>query len=290
MEVNINVGDVDEALAKSDLVRTDTFTAPEDDYFMAEPYAVAARTDADGNLEVWCPNAGPHMKSKPLANVLRLPLNKVKVRKVGIGGAFGGRSEISPADYICSLLAIKSQRPVKIVYTREENTVCVRQGHGMVTTHTTGMDKSGRVTARSSVSYLDGGAYSSTGPIAVSVPFLCHEQTYRLENARFHGVRVYTNKPVRGMIRIHGRSFACGVDMQLDMMAEELGLDPVDVRLINARRPGEYTATKATSGPAAWPNVLKKPWPARPSARNSKSCPPFAASVSASIRSRPAFP
>jgi CO/xanthine dehydrogenase Mo-binding subunit len=172
-------------------------------------------------------------------------LNKVKVRKIAIGGAFGGRSEISPADFICCLLALKSQRPVKIIYSREENTTCVRQGHGMVTTHTTGVDKDGRVVARHSVSYLDGGAYSSTGPIAVSVPFLCHEQTYRLENVRFNGVRVYTNKPVRGMIRIHGRSFACGVDTQLDMMAEELGLDPIDVRMVNARRPGEHTATKS---------------------------------------------
>ena len=245
VEVNIDVGDVDGALAKAFLVRTDTFTAPEDDYFMGEPYAVAAQADANGNVEIWCPNAGPHMKSKPLSNVLQMPLNKVKVRKIAIGGAFGGRSEISPADFICCLLALKSQRPVKIIYSREENTTCVRQGHGMVTTHTTGMDKDGRVVARHSVSYLDGGAYSSTGPIAVSVPFLCHEQTYKLENVRFNGVRVYTNKPVRGMIRIHGRSFACGVDTQLDMMAEELGLDPIDVRMVNARRPGEYTATKS---------------------------------------------
>ena len=248
VEVNINVGDVDAALAKASLVRTDTFTAPEDDYFMGEPYAVVARTDSDGNVEVWCPNAGPHMKSKPLSNVLQLPLNKVKVRKIAIGGAFGGRSEISPADFICSMLAIRSGRPVKLVYTREENTTCVRQGHGMVTTHTTGLDKDGRVVARSTECWLDGGAYASTGPIATSVPFLCHEQTYRLENVRFHGVRVYTNKPICGMIRIHGRSFACGVDMQLDMMAEEMGLDPIEVRRVNARRPGEYTATKSYVG------------------------------------------
>ena len=64
VEVNIDVGDVDEALLGAYIVRTDTFTAPEDDYFMGEPYAVVARVDADGNLEVWCPNAGPHMKSK----------------------------------------------------------------------------------------------------------------------------------------------------------------------------------------------------------------------------------
>jgi 4-hydroxybenzoyl-CoA reductase subunit alpha len=258
VEVNIDVGEVDVALLGAYLVRTDTFTAPEDDYFMAEPYAVCARPDADGNIEVWCPNAGPHMKAKPLANVLKLPMSRVRVRKIAIGGAFGGRSEISPADFLCSLLALKTGRPVKIVYTREENTITVRQGHGMVVTHTTGMDREGRVAARSSTAHLDGGAYSSTGPIAVSVPFLCMEQTYRLENVRFHGVRVYTNKPVRGMIRIHGRAYACGVDMQLDMMAADLGLDPVDVRLKNARRPGETTATKSLVGSCGLVECIEK--------------------------------
>ena len=64
-----------------------------------------------------------------------------------------------------------------------------------------------------------------------------------MDNVRFHGYRIYTNKPVRGMIRIHGRSFACGIDTQLDMIAEELGIDPVTIRLRNARRPGETTPT-----------------------------------------------
>ena len=271
VEVNINVGDVEAALASAHYVRTDTFTAPEDGYFMGEPYAVAARALSDGSVEIWCPNAGPHMKSKPLSNVLRLPLNQVKVRKIAIGGAFGGRSEISPADFICSLLTLKSGRPVKIVYTREENSICVRQGHGMVTTHTTGVDQDGRVVARKSLSYLDGGAYTSTGGIATSVPFLCHEQTYRLPNVSFHGIRAYTNKPICGMIRIHGRSFAGGVDMQLDMICEELGLDPVEVRLLNAHRAGEYTATKSYISSCGLVECIENPWKSQASRKNTAS-------------------
>ena len=90
---------------------------------------------------------------------------------------------------------------------------------------------------------MDGGAYSSTGPIAVSVPFLCMEQTYRMENVRYNGYRVLTNKPIRGMYRTHGRAFACGVDIQLDMLGEELDIDPLTMRLRNARRTGDYTPT-----------------------------------------------
>ncbi|MBT3245190.1 MAG: molybdopterin-dependent oxidoreductase, partial [Bacteroidetes bacterium] len=139
VHVNIDTGNVDENFAKAYYIREDTFTAPEESYFHAEPYAVLARFDYEDCLEIWCPNGGPHMKSKPLANAFKIPLHKVKVRKITIGGAFGGRSEICPADYICALLAKKSGSPVKIIFTREENSIATRQGHAMITTHKTGV-------------------------------------------------------------------------------------------------------------------------------------------------------
>ncbi len=248
IHVKIDVGDVGKGFKESYLVREDTFDAPEESYFQAEPYAVVAQFDNSGSLEIWMPNGGPHLKSKPLANVLGIPLNKVRVRKISIGGAFGGRSEISPADVICALLARKAKRPVKIVYTREENTIATRQAHSMKAIIKTGVDREGRVQAREITCYMDGGAYSSTGPIATSVPFLCMEQAYRMEHVRYNGYRVFTNKPIRGMFRCHGRAFACGVDLQLDMMGKELGIDPVTMRLRNARQPGDYTPTKSYVG------------------------------------------
>lgn len=258
IHISIHTGDVEKGFKESYYVREDTFTAAEESYFQSEPYAVVARFDIDGNLEIWMPNAGPHMKAKPLSNALKIPLHKVHVRKIAIGGAFGGRSEISPADYICALLAKKSKRPVKIVYTREENTIATRQGHSMITTIKTGVNKDGRVIARDIVCYMDGGAYSSTGPIATSVPFLCMEQAYRMENVRYNGYRIYTNKPIRGMIRVHGRAFACGVDTQLDMIAEYLGIDPVTIRLRNAREPGDYTNTRSYIASCAMKETIIK--------------------------------
>jgi len=258
IHVNIDTGEVDENFKKAHYIREDTFTAPEESYFQAEPYAVVARFDEDECLEVWCPNGGPHMKSKPLSNSFKLPLHKVKIKKIAIGGAFGGRSEICPADYICALLAKKTNAPVKIIFTREENTIGTRQGHAMITTHKTGVDKEGQVLARETTCYMDGGAYSSTGPIATTVPFLSMEQAYRMESVRYNGYRVYTNKPIRGMIRIHGRGFACGVDTQLDMIAEHLGIDPVEMRLRNSRQPGEYTNTKSLVGSCAMDETIHK--------------------------------
>jgi CO/xanthine dehydrogenase Mo-binding subunit len=245
IHVKIDVGNVEKGFQESHYVREDTFAAPEDAYFQGEPYAVVAHFDQSGNVEIWMPNAGPHLKAKPLSNVLKIPLNKVRVRKITIGGAFGGRSEISPADVICAFLAKKSSRPVKIVYTREENTIATRQAHSMVATIKTGVNREGVVLSRDITCYMDGGAYSSTGPIAVSVPFLCMEQAYRMENVRYNGYRVFTNKPIRGMYRVHGRAFACGVDLQLDAIGRELGYDPLDMRLKNARRQGDYTPTKS---------------------------------------------
>ena len=258
IHVNIETGEVDENFEKAYYIREDTYTAPEESYFQAEPYAVVARFDEDECLEVWCPNGGPHMKSKPLSNSFKLPLHKVKIKKVAIGGAFGGRSEICPADYICALLAKKTSAPVKIVFTREENTIGTRQGHAMITTHKTGVDKEGHVLARETTCYMDGGAYSSTGPIATTVPFLSMEQAYRMESVRYNGYRVYTNKPIRGMIRIHGRGFACGLDTQLDMIAEHLGIDPVEMRLRNSRQPGEYTNTKSLVSSCAMDETINK--------------------------------
>ncbi len=106
----------------------------------------------------------------------------------------------------------------------------------MITTIKTGVDKAGRVIARDVTCYMDGGAYSSTGPIATSVPFLCMEQAYKMEHVRYNGYRIYTNKPIRGMIRVHGRGFACGVDTQLDMIAEATGHR--SGRNADAQRPG----------------------------------------------------
>ncbi len=245
IHVPIHVGDVDAAWDACDHVHTEMTRSEEESYFMTEPYAVLAHCDRQGTVEVWMPNASPHTKAKGLANALELPVSKVHVRHVAIGGAFGGRSDMFPGEYITALLSRKTRRPVRLVYTREENSIAVRQGHSMVVESRFGFKKDGTLHAVDVTCHMDGGAYSSTGPIATSVPFLCFEQTYRVANVRYNGYRVYTNKPIRGMIRTHGRAWACNVDMQLDLAAEALGLDPIEIRLKNALKTGDHTPTQS---------------------------------------------
>jgi CO/xanthine dehydrogenase Mo-binding subunit len=245
IHVNIDVGDVERAFKGAYLVREDKFTSNDETYGMLEPYGVLANYHSDGSIEIWMPNASPHTKAKSLSNLLHIPLNKVIVRRPEIGGAFGGRSDIFPLDFITSLLSIKARRPVKIIYTREESMICTRQVHSMVMQVKTGVKKDGKILAQDIKVIMDGGGYSSTGPIAASVPFLVWEETYKLENVRLNSYRVYTNKPIRGMYRCHGRAFLGGLGMQLDIIAEDLGIDPVDIRIKNALNPGDMQATKS---------------------------------------------
>jgi len=244
VHVHINVGDVDKAMSEAFLVREDTFKAAGEAYAMMEPYAVVA-SYANGFLDLWMPNAGPHVRAKALSNLLKMPLNRVRVRHINSGGAFGGRSEVSPGDLVASLLSIKAGRPVKLVLSREENATSTRQVHDMIVAAKTGVKKDGAIVAKDYRVIYDGGAYSSTGPIATSIPFYVYEECYRFPNVRYNGYRVFTNKGIRGMYGCHGRAFIAGNEAQMDLMGKELGMDPVDIRLKNGLTSGEVTATQS---------------------------------------------
>ena len=244
IHVHIDVGEVDKAMEKAFIVREDTFKAAGEAYAMMEPYAVVPSCK-NGLLDLWMPNAGPHVRAKALSNLLKMPLNKVRVRHINSGGAFGGRSEVAPADLVASLLSIKAGRPVKLVLSREENATSSRQIHDIIATIKTGMKRDGTIVAKDYRVIYNGGAYSSTGPIATSIPFYVYEECYRFPNVRYNGYRVFTNKGIRGMYGCHGRAFLAGNEAQMDLMAKELGMDPAEIRLKNGLTPGETTATKS---------------------------------------------
>ncbi|MDA8189042.1 MAG: xanthine dehydrogenase family protein molybdopterin-binding subunit [Dehalococcoidales bacterium] len=243
VRIFVDEGEVDRALEESYLVQEDRFSSPEENYCQLEPYAVLANFDSTG-LDIWCPNAGPHMKARPLSNALGIPTSEVRVRKITIGGHGGGRSEVSPADFMAALLSRKARRPVKLVYTREENFNCVRQVHAATTHSRVGVDREGRITAVDMKVIMDGGAYASTGPIAASVAYIMIEEAYKFANFRYEAIRAYTNKPPRGMYPHHPRTAYGGLELQLDVLAEKLGMDPLELRIKNAVYEGYVTPTK----------------------------------------------
>jgi len=243
VRIFVNEGNVDLALSESYLVREGRFSSPEESYCQLENYAVVANFDSTG-LDIWCPNAGPHMKARPLSNALDIPTSDVRVHKIAVGGHFGGRSEISPADFMAALLSRKSGRPVKLTYTREENFNCVRQVHSSITDCKVGVDRDGRITAMDIKVIMDGGAYASTGPIAASVAYIMIEEAYKFSNLRYEAIRAYTNKPPRGMYPHHPRTTYAAVELLLDALAEKLGMDPLELRIKNAVHEGYITPTR----------------------------------------------
>jgi len=196
----VNEGNVDRALAESYLAQENRFSSPEESYCQLENYTVVASFDSTG-LDIWCPNAAPY-EARPTQQRPGHRYLNVHVRKIDVGGHFGGRSEVSPADFMAALLSRKARRPVKLAYTREENFNCIRQVHSSITSSRVGVDREGRITAIDMKVIMDGGAYASTGPIAASVAYIMIEEAYKFANLRYEAIRAYTNKPPRECTRI----------------------------------------------------------------------------------------
>lgn len=240
LDFKVKYGDLDEGFAKADLVREDTFTTEALAHCQLEPYVAVANFNPSGKLEVWVPSQSPFTKRTALARTLQMNLSDIRIHSIDIGGAFGGLSEMGSAEYCAALLSKQALRPVKIVYSREQTMIANRQKHPMEITVKTGMTKDGLITAKDLRILADGGAYQSTSGIALTNPLIMFLALYRIPNVSYEAVRVYTNKGPRGAMRGHGNQqlrFADGA--QLDWMAEELGLDPLEVRLKNAVQTGD---------------------------------------------------
>ncbi|MDZ4246889.1 MAG: xanthine dehydrogenase family protein molybdopterin-binding subunit, partial [Dehalococcoidia bacterium] len=235
----VEFGNVEEGFAQSDYIREDTFSTPKVSHCQLEPYGALVNYDSWGKLSIWVPNQSPFTKRRALSNALGIPLNSIRVHHVTIGGAFAGRSDTFPAEFCGALLSMKLKKPVRIVYTREETMFATRHKHSMSIWIKTGVKKDGTIMARDIKAILDGGAYMSSGVMAVNVPWQLEEVVYRSPNMRYEGYRVYTNKTPASMMRTHPSQLHYSEDVQLDMIAKELNLDALEIRLKNAVQPGE---------------------------------------------------
>jgi len=164
----------------------------------------------------------------------------VRVIRPYVGGAFGGKVSMHSVDFCSALLSKKSGRPVKIEYTRAEEFAAARVRHPMDITLKTGVKKDGTVVAREARITIDGGAYNDIGPVVAIKTCNGYAYVYRTPNYRALATRVYTNKQPSGAVRGFGHVQAqFAIESQLDMIAEDLGIDPVELRLKNARQTGD---------------------------------------------------
>ena len=176
--------------------------------------------------------------------VLQMPVGKVRVVKPYVGGGFGPKASASTLELVGCLLSIKTHRPVKMHLTREQVFLHSRGRHQFFHTFKTGVKKDGTLLALHNTCILEGGAYSSFGIATVYYAGSLLGGPYKLPNMKYDGFRVYTNRPACGAQRGHGGVAArAGFEQQLDIIAEKLGIDPVELRLKISWKPETRPAT-----------------------------------------------
>ena len=230
-EVHLAFGDLDAGFAAADLIRDDWSFFEGNTHAPIETHSCVASYDGNGKLTLWTATQVPHYVHRELEKVLKLPRSQIRVIATPNGGAFGGKSDPFGHEFSAALLSMRTKRPVKFTLDREEVFYAHRGRHPVKMHLRTGVKKDGEITAVHFQSYLDGGAYASYGIATTYYTGALMTVTYRIPAYKFDGVRVYTNKPPCGPKRGHGTTqpryaFEC----QLDKIATELGLDPIEYR------------------------------------------------------------
>ncbi len=245
--VGLQFGDVDAALAQADLVREDVFFYEGNTHLPMEQHAAVAQWGADGKLTLWSSTQTPHYVHRLLATILDVPAAHIRVIAAPVGGGFGGKLDPFAHEIATCKLSQLTGRPVKITLTREEVFYVHRGRHPVLMWMKTGFTRDGDITGCHLKTWLDGGAYGSYGVASVFYTGVVNPVTYKIPVYRFEGARIFTNKPPCGPKRGHGTPqprFA--LECQLDKAAEQLGLDPADMRRRIVADPFTKTANHLT--------------------------------------------
>jgi 4-hydroxybenzoyl-CoA reductase alpha subunit len=241
-EVHQEFGDTEKALSQCDIIKTTTVKNKRQDGAFIEMQGCVAEFDQRGNLTLETSTQVPHYVQRTVAMVMGMDIGKIRVKKPYLGAGFGIKASANPMELACCFLARETKKPVKMNYTREQVFMLGRARHQFTHTITTGAKKDGTIIALKHECWLDGGAYSSFGIATVYYAGSLLGGPYKLPNMKYDGYRVYNNKPACGAQRGHGAVIARACfEQQLDMIAEEIGMDPLELRIKNMMRTGDTT-------------------------------------------------
>lgn len=238
--VRVRRGDIDKGFAEADLILEGEYVLGRPTPAYMEPNVCACQWDDHGKLTIWSSTQTAFMVRGALAEVLGLPLNKVRVLVDHMGGGFGAKQDLFQHEFLCALLAKETRKPVRMEFTRKETFVGGRSRHPGKIWLKQGFTKDGRITARQAKVIFNSGAYGSHGPGVTNVGTAAMTSLYRCENVDLEGRCIYTNTPIAGAFRGYGvvqTYFA--IDLQVDEAAEKLGFDPARFKLLNAVREGD---------------------------------------------------
>jgi 4-hydroxybenzoyl-CoA reductase subunit alpha len=235
--VALEFGDVDGGFARADHIREDVFFFQGNTHLPMEQHSAIA-TFVDEKVTLWSSTQVVHYVHRALARVLELPMNRIRVIGAAHGGGFGGKTDPFAHEIIVCKLAMLTGRPVKCTLTREEVFYAHRGRHPVLMWVRSGVTRDGRITAMHFRTALDGGAYGSYGVASTFYTGALQTVTYDIPAYRFEGCRVFTNKPPCGPKRGHGTPqprFA--LELHLEKIAHDLGLDPVELKQRNFVKP-----------------------------------------------------
>jgi len=231
-------GDIAEGFARADVVVENTYTTPWNEHAYLEPEAALASWDGE-TLVVQTATQYSHYHRAEIARTLVLPPERVRVVPTVVGGAFGGKTEIS-CQCLAALATYRTGRPVRIVYSRAESFASTTKRHPYRIRCRSGATRDGDLIALQVDMLADTGAYASFGPGLMVKTFASATGPYRWPHVELHGRVVFTNNPTAGCMRGPGTTqVAFAIESQMDLLAERLGMDPLELRERNGLRRGD---------------------------------------------------
>jgi nicotinate dehydrogenase large molybdopterin subunit len=255
--IPIRKGDVEKGFAESDIVVEQTYTTQAIEHAYLEPEAGLAYVDHDGVVTVISPSQNITHHRHMLAKIIARPISKVRFIMSPVGGGFGGKEDMIYQGML-ALMAMKTRRPVRLVFTREESVISTAKRHPSKTTLRMGLTRDGRIKALALKMICDGGAYGLSTEGVMRKAAILGAGPYSIPNVQVDTFGIYTNNTPSGAFRSFGAlqtQFA--TESHLDICAERLGIDPFEIRRINAMRDGAETHTKQQLRSVSYLRVLE---------------------------------
>ena len=239
----VRKGDLDKGIRESDAIVEGVYRTHRMDHVAMEPEAGLAYLDPSGVLNILVATQYPFRDRRQIAPALNLSMNKVRVVQASIGGGFGRKDDITVEIHL-GLLVLKTRRPVRLVYTREESLIANTKRHPMLMKFRTGARADGRLTFLDGDIYGDTGSGMSLGAYVIKKAGIHSTGPYFIPNIRVDTYTLYTNNPLSGAMRGFGvLQAAVAHESQLDRLAHKLGISPIELRLTNCLKPGLTSST-----------------------------------------------
>lgn len=258
--IPIRKGDLAKGFAEADVIVESEYRTPAQEHAYLQPEAGVGYIDDEGRVTVVVGGQWVHEDQEQIAHALDLPLDKVRVIYPAIGGAFGGREDMS-VQIILALAALKLKRPVKIIWSREESIIGHHKRHPMWLKSKWGAKGDGKIVAAEVEIVADAGPYMYTSPKVLGNAAFGAVGPYDVPNVKVDAYAVTTNNIVTGAFRGFGGPQAhFQAEMQMNKLAEKLAIDPVELRLKNVLREGSLLAvqTPLPGGPVSLPQVVQR--------------------------------